>query len=44
MVILFSIQTTIIGVIGEYVGRIHLEIKKRPLYFADIIQVKKSND
>ncbi len=41
MVILFSIQTTIIGVIGEYVGRIHLEIKKRPLYFADIIESKK---
>lgn len=38
MIILFSIQTTIIGVIGEYVGRIHLETKKRPLYFADIIE------
>jgi len=43
MVILFSIQTTIIGVIGEYVGRIHLEIKKRPLYFADIINSKKKD-
>ena len=43
MVILFSIQTTIIGVIGEYVGRIHLEIKKRPLYFADIIESGKKN-
>lgn len=40
MIILFSIQTTIIGVIGEYVGRIHLETKKRPLYFADIIEAK----
>ena len=43
MVILFSIQTTIIGVIGEYVGRIHLEIKKRPLYFAELIDSNKSN-
>ncbi len=43
MVILFSVQTTIIGVIGEYVGRIHLEIKKRPLYFADIIEGGKKN-
>ncbi len=43
MVILFSIQITIIGVIGEYVGRIHLEIKKRPLYFADIITNKKTD-
>ncbi len=37
MIILFSIQITIMGVVGEYVGRIHLEIKKRPLYFADLI-------
>ena len=40
MIILFTIQVVIIGVIGEYVGRIHLEIKKRPLYFADFIKQK----
>lgn len=34
---LFSIQTLIITLIGEYVGRIHMEVKKRPLYFADFI-------
>lgn len=44
MVILFSVQITIIGVIGEYVGRIHLEIKKRPLYFADFIENKSKTN
>jgi len=43
MVILFSVQITVIGVIGEYVGRIHLETKKRPLYFADIIKPNQQN-
>lgn len=37
MIILFSVQITVIGLIGEYVGRIHLESKRRPLYFADFI-------
>ncbi len=37
MISLFSVQMLITSLIGEYIGRIHIEVKKRPLYFADII-------
>lgn len=44
MLILFfaAIQFVTLGIIGEYIGRIHLETKRRPLYFARVIQ--KEND
>jgi len=37
IVFVSSIQLIFLGIIGEYIGRIHLEVKKRPLYFAEFI-------
>jgi len=41
IVLLSSLQFVILGIIGEYVGRIHIESKNRPLYFANIIENKR---
>ena len=40
IVILFmsSIQFIILGIIGAYIGKIHIEVKKRPLYFGEMIE------
>jgi polyisoprenyl-phosphate glycosyltransferase len=38
IVFLSSLQFIILGIIGEYIGRIHIESKNRPLYFAEIIE------
>ncbi len=38
IVFLSSLQFIILGIIGEYLGRVHVESKNRPLYFAEIIE------
>ncbi|MBU6140631.1 MAG: glycosyltransferase family 2 protein [Proteobacteria bacterium] len=35
---LASLQFVLIGILGEYIGRIHIESRDRPLYFAKIIE------
>ncbi|MFT7087737.1 MAG: dolichol-phosphate mannosyltransferase [Rickettsiales bacterium] len=38
IVFLASLQFIILGILGEYIGRIHIESKNRPLYFAQVIE------
>lgn len=32
-----SVQLICLGILGEYIGKIHMEVKKRPLYVADYV-------
>jgi dolichol-phosphate mannosyltransferase len=37
MLVLGGVQLAVVGILGEYVGRLYLEVKRRPLYLIDEI-------